>query len=653
MTSRDGAGGPRDHGQHGQMIVLFALSLVAIIAVAGLLIDGGRAWSNRRQAQAAADTAALAAAKDIVVTGDDPFNDALAVAQVNRFGTDTTDCSGTTLTGNAGPGVQVNNPPLSGPHTVANDPLHASEYVEVITTRKMTTTFSAVVGMSCWMVSARAVSSIGVSSVAQCSFCSLNTSDDNHTLVLKNGATLRVDGDIYVNSTNGGTTPAHCDDAKEVDQWDVCGDAFDVFGDGGQISARTISVVGGWETHDDNPTKADRLATVMTGTPPAPVPCPLHPDPPLQVTLYPLLVPSNVCIHMPQIPDPLNDPTKPGNVIPPPSVLEQTTPVAGVNGCPSGATVPNAVTGVLPDIGAGTHTICPGKYVQGITIKNAASVTMRPGVYYMLGGGFQVANAASVDGSSGVMIYNTSGAAAGSSTTEGTSLVPACTSGLCVAPDHVELKASEDHPLASEVVTLTMIVDKRDAHPSPTGTVTFYDGDLPIPGCSDITLAPRVPPDGMKVQAQCMTSWPIWGTHHIRSTYFGDSIYKAVGKTKTITINAPGGTGAGAVTLATTGNVKLSGMSAGPYAGLTIFQERGQENVITIAPGSGSPTACTGTWLTADVPHVSGGSPPPPCGPLGGIRGTIYAPASHSLGTDRVAWPCEPADHLGNDPDHE
>ena len=53
-------------GEHGQMIVLFALCLVAIIAVAGLLIDGGLAWSNRRQAQAAADTAALAAAKAIV-----------------------------------------------------------------------------------------------------------------------------------------------------------------------------------------------------------------------------------------------------------------------------------------------------------------------------------------------------------------------------------------------------------------------------------------------------------------------------------------------------------------------------------------------------------------------------------------------------------
>ena len=46
----------------GQMVVIFALCLIAIIAMAGLLIDGGNAWAQRRQAQAAADTAALAGA---------------------------------------------------------------------------------------------------------------------------------------------------------------------------------------------------------------------------------------------------------------------------------------------------------------------------------------------------------------------------------------------------------------------------------------------------------------------------------------------------------------------------------------------------------------------------------------------------------------
>src|SRR6188508_1878429 len=44
----------------GQMIVIVALGLTALVAMAGLVIDGGMAWSNRRQVQNAADAAALA-----------------------------------------------------------------------------------------------------------------------------------------------------------------------------------------------------------------------------------------------------------------------------------------------------------------------------------------------------------------------------------------------------------------------------------------------------------------------------------------------------------------------------------------------------------------------------------------------------------------
>lgn len=44
----------------GQMIVIVAFALTALIAMAGLVIDGGMAWSNRRQVQNAADAASLA-----------------------------------------------------------------------------------------------------------------------------------------------------------------------------------------------------------------------------------------------------------------------------------------------------------------------------------------------------------------------------------------------------------------------------------------------------------------------------------------------------------------------------------------------------------------------------------------------------------------
>jgi Flp pilus assembly protein TadG len=53
------------HREQGQILIVFALSLVAIILAVGLVIDGGNAWSQRRSAQNLADFAALAGTKVI------------------------------------------------------------------------------------------------------------------------------------------------------------------------------------------------------------------------------------------------------------------------------------------------------------------------------------------------------------------------------------------------------------------------------------------------------------------------------------------------------------------------------------------------------------------------------------------------------------
>ena len=62
MAARPGA--LRD--EHGQVIVLFALMLVALILAVGLVIDGGNAFLHRRTAQNAADLAAMAGTKVIL-----------------------------------------------------------------------------------------------------------------------------------------------------------------------------------------------------------------------------------------------------------------------------------------------------------------------------------------------------------------------------------------------------------------------------------------------------------------------------------------------------------------------------------------------------------------------------------------------------------
>jgi hypothetical protein len=55
-------------GEHGQILVLFVLALVAMLTMAGLLFDGGQALALRRQLQNAGDAAALAAA-NVVQSG--------------------------------------------------------------------------------------------------------------------------------------------------------------------------------------------------------------------------------------------------------------------------------------------------------------------------------------------------------------------------------------------------------------------------------------------------------------------------------------------------------------------------------------------------------------------------------------------------------
>jgi hypothetical protein len=62
-------------------------------------------------------------------------------------------------------------------------------------------------------------------------FASLSTTCDSHQLLVTTSGTLTVTNGIYVNSCNTGH------------------DAFDVMGSGGSISAPSINVVGGWETH--------------------------------------------------------------------------------------------------------------------------------------------------------------------------------------------------------------------------------------------------------------------------------------------------------------------------------------------------------------------------------------------------------------------
>ncbi|HEY3334918.1 MAG TPA: pilus assembly protein TadG-related protein [Candidatus Limnocylindrales bacterium] len=71
----------------GQVIVIFALALVALIAMVGLVLDGGSTFAQRRSQQSAADLASLAGANDYLLNHDATLatGRARAVAATNGF----------------------------------------------------------------------------------------------------------------------------------------------------------------------------------------------------------------------------------------------------------------------------------------------------------------------------------------------------------------------------------------------------------------------------------------------------------------------------------------------------------------------------------------------------------------------------------------
>ncbi len=193
-------------------------------------------------------------------------------------------------------------------------------------------------------------------------------------------------------------------------------------------------------------------------------------------------------------------------------------------------------------------------------------------------------------------------------------------------------------------VTYTMNLAPPSGQPIPSGgTVAFFDGDDPIAGC---TAQPVSPVSG-KARATCATSYQLFGTRWITAVYSGDAVYAPAGDTFKETINPPAGVAVGVIDVCTgptcgaTGTcsipepcnqVVLHAPTAGPYAGMLIFQDRSSGLGVRLWPHAGAP-ACTGSWMTDGVPPDAN-PVPQPCGPLGGLKGTVYAPHQSTGASD-------------------
>jgi len=143
--TRQTSGGSRQTRQQGQIIVVFALGLVAMIAMVGLVLDGGAAFAHRRDEQGASDLAALAGANAFVVNYDQPGTRTSAAIAAAR-----TSAAQNGYTHGAG-GVTVD--------VTVNTSSGATVMVDISAPHE--NTFASIVGMNTWTISTTATALTG------------------------------------------------------------------------------------------------------------------------------------------------------------------------------------------------------------------------------------------------------------------------------------------------------------------------------------------------------------------------------------------------------------------------------------------------------------------------------------------------------------
>jgi len=115
--------------ERGQALVMIVLAIVGLAGIAGLVVDGGNAFLDRRKAQNAADSAVLASALSRIRGGQDWTGAAVASAAENGYNND-----GVKNT------VVLYSPPMDGPYK------GDVNYIQVIITSHVDTYFARVIG---------------------------------------------------------------------------------------------------------------------------------------------------------------------------------------------------------------------------------------------------------------------------------------------------------------------------------------------------------------------------------------------------------------------------------------------------------------------------------------------------------------------------
>lgn len=208
----------RHHRERGQVIVLFALALVAILAMVALIFDGGRVYTERRRVQNAADAAALA--------GSAVLDDSSPPGSINEGNVQTAACKAAGVNGygsgivgatcgSNGSVVRVHVPSSTG-GTSLPGVLAAFEgpgYVQVTVTSTFTPWIAGILGLNSFTTSALGVAvnvpghGVGYTLlVLDPSNCGALTLNDSQTFVHGGGVLVNSNaartGDVSCTSKN-------------------------------------------------------------------------------------------------------------------------------------------------------------------------------------------------------------------------------------------------------------------------------------------------------------------------------------------------------------------------------------------------------------------------------------------------------------------
>ncbi|MDB5308374.1 MAG: hypothetical protein JWO38_2576 [Gemmataceae bacterium] len=315
--------------REGAIVPLVAISLVALLAVTGLVVDGGLLMAERRRAQNVADGAALAAAVDLLNVRGLPqaVKSGYEYADLSGYHTDSR--SWTFATSGNPPAVAatltqgdttvvVNIPPVSGPRAGNSD------FVEVIAYQRLKPFFIQVVGSGATQVGARAVAGVIRQPPIPYGMVALNRNGNGVEITGTGGFTIQAP--VLTLSTDPTSLLL-----------------------GGSPTAKSTGPLAGWYTNGGYKSVAYQSWTdgtwISAGGSFSPTPKPIPPSTPIV--------------------DPLIN-------LPPPSR-------AGLQTYPA----------VVLSAGR-SATLNPGIYTGGIKVTGNSHVTLNPGLYYIDGGGVQI-----------------------------------------------------------------------------------------------------------------------------------------------------------------------------------------------------------------------------------------------------------------------